>query len=400
MAKINAKTTGGGGIETVGDASAVLELQSAGTTMATISPSGFNLGSGTPSAQTALSPYTGFKNRIINGAMVIDQRNGGVSGTGNNNYTVDRWAYYGQVASKGTWQQNAGSVTPPARFSNYLGFTSSSSYSVLAADQFIIYQRVEGVNFSDLAWGTSNAQTITISFWVRSSLTGTFGGSLQNSGFTRGYAFSYIISSANTWEQKSITIAGDTTGTWVGATNGYGVQLNFCLGAGSNFQSTLNTWASANTNTPSGCVSVVGTNGATWYVTGVQLEVGTSATSFEYRDYGRELIMCQRYYWKHSGSGVNFNGIANGGFSTTTTRVNSTMIRYPVTMRALGSASYSGGGFYDGNNVVATSGAFLYQAYSLNSFSFDLGSAALISGRTTSFGFTNTNEFFDVSAEL
>jgi hypothetical protein len=142
------------------------------------------------------------------------------------------------------------------------------------------------------------------------------------------------------------------------------------------------------------------TSGATFYITGVQLEVGTSATSFEYRDYGRELIMCQRYYWKHSGSGVNFNGIANGGFSTTTTRVNSTMIRYPVTMRALGSASYSGGGFYDGNNVVATSGAFLYQAYSLNSFSFDLGSAALISGRTTSFGFTNTNEFFDVSAEL
>jgi hypothetical protein len=402
MAKINAKTTGGGGVETIADSTGVLELQSAGTTMATISPSGFNLGGGTPSIATALSPYTGFKNRIINGAMVIDQRNAGASVTtiaGAANFALDRWRSSVSQSSKFSMQQNAGAVTPPAGFTNYLGCTSLSAYTVGASDNFDIRQNIEGFNVTDLSWGTASASPVTLSFWVRSSLTGAFGGGLKNSASNRSYPFSYTISSANTWEQKTITIAGDTTGTWL-TDNGTGVTLTFGLGVGSTLSGTAGAWAAGNFLSATGATSVVGTSGATFYITGVQLEVGTNATSFEFRDIGRELMMCQRYYWKHSGSGVNFNGIANGGFSTTTTRVNSTMIRYPVTMRALGSASYSGGGFYDGNNVVATSGAFLYQAYSLNSFSFDLGSAALISGRTTSFGFTNTNEFFDVSAEL
>jgi len=239
------------------------------------------------------SGVTGFKNRIINGAMVIDQRNAGASSTANA-YTVDRFVYFGSQASKITWQQNAGSVTPPAGFTNYLGFTSSSAYTVGASEQFKLYQVIEGFNIADLGWGTANAKTVTLSFWVRSSLTGTFGGSLQNSAFNRCYPFSYTISAANTWEQKSITIAGDTTGTWE-TTNGAGIYLNFGLGVGSSLSNTAGAWTTSGISA-TGATSVVGTNGATFYITGVQLEVGSTATSFDYRPYGTELQLCQRYY--------------------------------------------------------------------------------------------------------
>ena len=262
------------------------------------------------------------RNRIINGAMVIDQRNAGASGTGNGEYTVDRWFYQGSQSSKLTWQQNAGSVTPPVGFSNYFGFTSSSAYSVAAGDYFYFQQPIEGYNVADLGFGTANAKTITLSFWVRSSLTGTFGGAIQNGNSTRTYPFSYTISSANTWTQISITVAGDTTGTWL-TTNGHGLSVFFSLGMGSTYSGTANTWSSTNYISTTGATSVVGTNGATWYVTGVQLEQGSTATPFERRLISQELANCQRYYsifWV----GVDWitNGYASHG------------VTYPVTMRA------------------------------------------------------------------
>ena len=245
----------------------------------------------------------GFRNRIINGDMRIDQRNAGASGTSNDTYVVDRWAYFGSQALKATWQQNAGSITPPAGFSNYFGFTSSSAYSVGASELFVFSQKIEGFNTSDLNFGTANAQTVTLSFWVRSSLTGTFGGYVANSTQNRNYPFSYTISSSNTWEQKSVTIAGDTTGTWIGGTNGIGMRVGFSLGIGSTNSTTANAWnGTANAIGVTGATSVVGTNGATFYITGVQLEAGSVATPFERRDYGRELIMCQRYYEKSVGA--------------------------------------------------------------------------------------------------
>jgi hypothetical protein len=237
----------------------------------------------------------GFRNRIINGDMRIDQRNAGASGTAST-YTVDRWSYFGSQASKATWQQNAGAVTPPTGFSNYLGATSSSAYSITSTDQFLFNQKIEGLNFGDLAWGTASAQTVTLSFWVRSSLTGTFGGSIQNSAANRNYPFSFTISAANTWEFETITIPGDTTGTWL-ATNGVGANVNFSLGTGATYSATAGAWTGASfISSATGATSVVGTNGATFYITGVQLEAGTVASPFERRDYGRELIMCQRYY--------------------------------------------------------------------------------------------------------
>jgi hypothetical protein len=254
--------------------------------------------------------YDGYKNRIINGAMVIDQRNAGASVTpASGTYTLDRWLTYQSVASKFSVQQNAGAVTPPVGFGNYLGATSLSSYAVLSGDYYLIQQMIEGFNTADLAFGTANAATVTLSFWVRSSLTGTFGGALSNSAGNRNYPFTFTISTANTWEQKTITVAGDTSGTWIGATNGIGLQVRFGLGVGTTYSGTAGAWAGATYFSATGATSVVGTNGATFYITGVQLEKGSTATSFDYRPYGTELALCQRYYYQTWG----FGSFANNG---------------------------------------------------------------------------------------
>jgi hypothetical protein len=303
---------------------------------------------------SALNTF-GFKNRIINGNMVIDQRNAGASGTTTNAYTVDRWIYGASQASKGTWQQNAGSVTPPTGFSNYLGFTSSSAYTLGASDYFMFVQAIEGFNFADMAWGTANAKTITVSFQVYSSLTGTFGGALRNSAASRAYPFTYSIPTANTWTQISVTIAGDTSGTWVGATNGTGMQIDFSLGSGTTYSTTASAWATGNYLSATGATSVVSTNGATWYVTGVQVEVGSQATSFDFRSFGTEFALCQRYYNKLSsyGSAVNSSYI---GFSigTSTTSQLLTSIFWPVEMRTAPTIT-----FYDaaGTSGVVYKGA-------------------------------------------
>ena len=277
--------------------------------------------------------FNGFKNRIINGAMVIDQRNAGASVTANGvTYSVDRFWVFGSQTSKFTAQQNAGSVTPPAGFTNYLGITSSSAYSVGSSEQFLIVQSVEGFNTTDLGFGTANASTVTLSFWVRSSLTGTFGGCIQNYATTRSYPFTYTISSANTWEQKTITIAGDTSGTWVGASNAGSLNVVLSLGVGSTLQAAANTWATGNYKSVSGATSVVGTNGATFYITGVQLEKGSTATSFDYRPYGTELQLCQRYYWQQGGS--LYSRFGGGIAKATTTSTAATFAFMPAPMRA------------------------------------------------------------------
>ena len=248
------------------------------------------------------SQFTGFKNRIINGAMVVDQRNAGASLTATTAslYSVDRWQTLASVSSKFTAQQNAASVTPPAGFVNYLGITSSAATTVGATDYYILQQSIEGYNLADLNWGSANAQTVTLSFWVRSSLTGSFGVVLQNGSNNRSYPILYTISVANTWEYKTITIAGDTSGTWF-TTNGNGVQIRFDLGIGSTYRGTSGAWTGTSAiYGVTGATSIVGTSGATFYITGVQLEKGSTATSFDYRPYGTELQLCQRYYEKNS----------------------------------------------------------------------------------------------------
>ena len=284
---------------------------------------------------TAILDYStpAYRNRIINGAMVIDQRNAGASktitDTVNSTYTLDRWQAYGSVASKFSVQQNAGSVTPPTGYKNYLGVTSLATTSLGANDQYYVGQYIEGYNVADFGFGAAGAATFTISFWVRSSLTGTFGGSVANSAFNRSYPFTYTINSANTWEQKTVTIAGDTTGTWL-TTNGTGLQVNFGLGVGTSLSGTANSWAAAAYVSATGATSVVGTNGATFYITGVQLEKGSTATSFDYRPYGTELALCQRYLPYIGGIGGNQSFGQCYANTTTTLRA---VINFPVQAR-------------------------------------------------------------------
>jgi hypothetical protein len=283
-----------------------------------------------PGLLDSTAQYYGFKNRIINGAMVIDQRNAGASITFNDDvFPVDRWTTVATQSSKGTIQQNAGSVTPPAGFTNYLGFTSSSAYSVLTGDAFAIQQRLEGLNLSDFGWGSANAQTVNLSFWVRSSLTGTFGGVMSNSAQNRSYPFTYTITAANTWELETVTIPGDTSGTWL-TTNGIGARLNLGLGAGATYSGTAGAWSGSTLFSATGAVSVVGTNGATFYITGVQLEKGSTATSFDYRPYTTELQLCQRYYQQWGGNTGNERLATGFNYSTTQMRIDIPLV---VTMR-------------------------------------------------------------------
>jgi hypothetical protein len=291
------------------------------------------------SLQTTVG-YTGFRNRIINGDMRIDQRNAGASVTPTNGqYSVDRWYYQVTQSSKLTAQQSS---VAPAGFSNSLLTTSSSAYSIVAGDAFNVAQNIEGYNMADLAWGTSSAKTIVLSFQVYSSLTGTFGGCVSNSAFNRSYPFTYSISSANTWTSISVAIPGDTTGTWL-TTNGTGLRIYFGLGVGSTYSGTAGAWAAANYFSATGAVSVVGTSGATWYITGVQFEVGSTATVFERRQFGVEVGLCQRYYCKTFAlTQIPGNNLLTAGALRGTARtINaSSQIepgvtwRFPVSMRA------------------------------------------------------------------
>ena len=266
-----------------------------GDTSTSLTTSGLTIGTTPIGAGNA----TRFKNRIINGDMRIDQRNAGASVTPTDaQYLVDRFVYRGSQTGKYTAQQNAGSVTPPEGFTNYLGLTSTSAFTPASTDYFQLKQIIEGFNIADLGWGTANAKTVTLSFWVRSSLTGQFGGSIRNNpAFTYVYPFSYTVSSANTWTKISITIVGPNASQGVWNTNNTaGLEVVFDLGCGSTFLSTSGSWQSGGFAGVTGDTKVVSTSGATFYVTGVQLEVGESATGFEYVDYGTQLAMCQRYY--------------------------------------------------------------------------------------------------------
>jgi hypothetical protein len=275
----------------------------------------------------------GFRNRIINGDMRIDQRNAGASQTptADDTFNVDRWAAGINVSSKFSMQQNTADAPTTQGFSHCVKITSLSAYSVAAGDVAVYKQTIEGFNIADLAWGTASAKAATLSFLVRSSLTGTFGGSLMNSAQNRAYPFTYTISAANTWEQKTVTIAGDTSGTWL-TTNGAGIKLGFQLGVGSTFTGTAGSWSASNYWGATGATNIIATNGATFYITGVQLEAGSVASPFERRDYGRELMMAQRYFCQFGGQALYEPlGLGIGESST----VVSAQIPFPVSMRAV-----------------------------------------------------------------
>jgi hypothetical protein len=341
--------------------------------------------------------YNGFKNRIINGAMMIAQR-GTTAVTTNNAFPVDRFTIGNGTDGSYSAEQNS---SAPAGFVNSLKFTTTTADTSLASTQSIrIEHRIEGNNVADLGWGTANAQTVTLSFWVRSSLTGTFGGSIVNSATDRSYPFSYIISSANTFEQKTITVAGDTTGTWL-TDNGIGLRVYFGLGAGADRSGTAGAWNSNFNVSATGAVSVIGTLNATWYVTGVQLEVGSTATSFDYRPYGTELALCQRYYGRFQGTGA-FAGASFGTGIANNSAQAAITLQFPQTMRAAPTISVSQLAVSDATNYDANVSSISAQYSSTTNSRLLVATSATMTALRTSLLIpqSNTSGYVDFSAEL
>jgi len=240
------------------------------------------------------SSFPSFRNRIINGDMRIAQR-GTSAVTVNGSYPVDRFPT--THASDGAF--SAQQVTDaPAGFTNSVKYTVTTADASIGATQILLFRQfIEGNDFADLGWGTANAKTVTLSFWVRSSVTGTFGGSIGNNANDRYYSYSYNISSTDTWEYKTITIVGDTSGTWLTDT-GIGARIYFGLTAGADRVQAAGSWQTTAgfIASATGQVQLLETLNATWYITGVQLEEGTVGTPFEHRPIGTELALCQRYY--------------------------------------------------------------------------------------------------------
>ena len=356
-------------------AATALTLQSAGTTAITVDTSQNATFAGTVNMSSSF-----LRNRIINGDMRIDQRNAGASGTATGVYTVDRWNYGASTTSKLTWGQNLNSVTPPVGFTNYLGAQSSSSYSLGSGDYFGFTQPIEGYNIADLAWGTANAKSITISAWVYSSLTGTFGGALRNATNAVSYPFSYSIPSANTWTYISFTVPGPTIGTW-NTTNGTGLQVLFSVGIGSTYSGAAGSWTANNYLGATGQTNIVATNNATWYITGVQLEQGSVATPFERPLYSKQLADCQRYFEMSydqgtaigsatsTGSSWAFSfgpaGFTSGGIQTyykVSKRAAPTVTTYSIVTGASGKV-YSSANAADYTTTINGSGLFGFGAY-------------------------------------
>ena len=343
----------------------------------------------------------GFKNKIINGAMMIDQRNAGASYSAvDGGFSVDRWkvASFDSSAQTGkfTVQQSS---TVPTGFSKSLLVTSSAATSFGSGAVYWIAQFIEGFNTADLDFGLATAKTVTLSFWVRSSLTGTFAGSILNNGNDRSYPFTYTINSANTFEYKTVTITGDTSGTWT-RDSSIGLRVLFNLGHGSTYTTTANAWASGYYGSVTGTTNLLATNGATLYITGVQLEKGTTASSFEFRSYGKELMLCQRYFYKMnvtSATGGSFGGGVQGS-----TRCD-IVINYPVEMRATPTFSATGTvGIDDYFSVSGTVSSFDAQ-YMNSQGGFlinNMATGTFTQGRPIKYTVTGSAYALNISAEL
>jgi hypothetical protein len=347
-------------------------------------------------SNSAGSPY-GFKNRIINGAMPIDQRNAGVEITGAGNvYTVDRFLIQGSQTGKFNVQQ----VTDaPSGFSNSLKFTVGTAVSVGSGDYFITRQAIEGLNVRDLDYGSSTAKTVTLSFWVKSSITGLHSGHLTNNNSSRWYPFSYTINQANTWEYETITIPGDTTGTWL-KDNNVGIYVGWSLGTGSSALQTANAWTASTGIAATGSVNVVATSGATFFITGVQFEKGTQATAFDYRPYTTEFQLCQRYFWRVKGSDGQYVAVSSGLSTGSTTARHH--FPFQVAMRTAPTISVGGTFYcYDGGNLVVTSLSVLPGLHgALIDFTGSSGGATSGRGSVGNLGGSAASEYIQANAEL
>ncbi len=239
------------------------------------------------------------RNMVINGGMTISQRGTTFASAANVTYTLDRMQWYD--TGDGVVDISQSTDTPNGNFYNSLKVDVTTEDSSLAAgDLYNIIHQIEGYNIAHLGWGTSVAKTVTLSFHIKSPKTGTHCVTLRNSDQTRTRVEEFTVSAADTWEKKTITIPGDTSGTWQ-ATNSAGIQLIFPLAVGSTYHSSVaaGSWGNGgNIYGSSNQVNCMDSDANNWYITGIQLEAGQTATPFEHEDYGTTLRKCQRYYYK------------------------------------------------------------------------------------------------------
>jgi len=345
----------------------------------------------------------GFKNRIINGAMVIAQRGtSAVNPTGGASTpvytTIDRLGAWADATLNTSWTIQQSSNAPTG-FSSSALVTSTAASTIGVNAYNTINQTIEAFNTSDLLWGTANAKTCTFSFWVNCSLTGTFAGYVYNNNYTYCYPFTYSIPTANIWTFITITITPPTAGTWLSNSNGIGLQVGLSMAVGSNYYGTANTWQAVNFKlSVSGAVNVLATNGATFYTTGWQFEVGTQATSFDFRSITTELSLCQRYYFKNKAD--NANAALGGVGAYGNASILAANFQYPVPMRSAPTANQSG--CSNSNGATASAITAITTSYYGNSSAtvqfvsgaiFTVGQGGYVYGPTTS-------AFVDFSAEL
>jgi hypothetical protein len=365
-------------------------------------------GTGSPSLPNGLTvggvnyPSTGplsNRNKIINGAMVIDQRNAGaaVTLTSGNNFPVDRFvaAYSGSATITAQRSTNA-----PAGFKNSILFTVSSGAAPASNTVARCLQSIEGFNASDFNFGSADAKPVTLSFWAKSSLTGIFGGSVQSGTSSGNYVFQYSISSADTWEYKAISIPAATVGTW-NTDNSVGVMVSFDLGSGTDFETTANSWNTGiNDWRASGNVQLSATTGATFQITGVQLEAGDTATPFEHRSYGQELALCQRYFRRITSGTAGSGGIVAYGGQTSTTQavlysaLNTTMRATPTGV--FSSLIVSDSSSFDGAATLTSLVGTQESIFIAASFS----SAGAVHRPVSLRASAASSGYFDLSAEL
>ena len=329
VATINADTTNG--VVITSDTSGEIALQANGVTKAKVTANGLQ------DANGASLRGGSFRNLVINGDMRIDQRNAGSAITSHAGFAVDRYKLLTTAGGSVSLQQSTDAPEDASyslKFTVVTGATPSSGVTGIT-------QSIEGNNVAHLKLGTANAKTVTLSFWVKASVTGTYSMSLMNGAVNRFYIHEYTINAANTWEKKTVTLTGDTTGTWA-TNNTTGFRIDWNLGSdAAYYSSTLDTWFGGSYTIGSTNDNNLLTNtGATWQVSLVQLEVGSGASDFEFLPYDVQLARCQRYFSTSYGNnpvGTNtWDGtVAGRNYDTSSRSENVVNIHYPVQMRAL-----------------------------------------------------------------
>jgi hypothetical protein len=398
----NGVSSGTSGLKTSGGNDGTLALQttnSSGTALTGLTIDA-NQNVSLPNSLNAANTF-GFKNRVINGGMVVNQRNTTVTyGSGGvNAYCIDQ--FKGSKSNTGTFTLQQ-STTAPTGFTKSLLLTVTGTESSLASNSFYdVVHYIEGNNIADFAWGSSSAKTVTLSFWVRSSVTGIYSFELRNGANNRSITYNYTIAAANTWQQVTQTITGDTTGTWATDT-GSGIEILFPVATGSSFTTgTTGVWQANNSNASTSAINLMATNGATWYLTGVQLEVGTQATSFDFRSYGTELALCQRYYYKLSSNSANATTFMSPGVAYNTTQSAQHYCGFPVTMRTAPTASIGGSVVLYVNASTNTITSIATQNCSPTQGTLNFNVAAGLTAGTYYIPICqNTTAYFDFSAEL